>query len=133
MVRFALNQTIETAEPTIAVDARLPPRRHPFRLVVIDDAGHRSQPVEAIIEVQREIVPPPPVIPTDPRTGPVRPPLDPILGPTVGDSAGPPGAPHSSAEPAGAPQSDPVPPRRKRSRKPGGPPAKKPRRPRRKE
>ena len=133
MVRFALNQTIETAEPTIAVDARLPPRRHPFRRLVIEDGGHPSQPVDKVNELQREIVPPPPVIPTDPRTGPVRPPLDPILGPTVGDSAGPPGAPHSSAEPAGAPQSDPVPPRRKRSRKPGGPPAKKPRRPRRKE
>jgi hypothetical protein len=96
MARFVLNQTIETAEPTIAVDAGLPPGRHRFQLVVIDDAGRRSRPVEAIVEIQREIVPPPPVIRTEPR-------------------------------------SDPVPPRRKRSRKPGRPPAKKPRRPRRKE
>jgi hypothetical protein len=130
MARFVLNQTIETAEPTIAVDAGLPPGRHRFQLVVIDDAGRRSRPVEAIVEVQREVVPPPPVIRTDPRVGPVRQPLDPALGPTLGASTGPPGAPPPGGEPAG---SDPVPPRRKRSRKPGRPPAKKPRRPRRKE
>jgi hypothetical protein len=130
MARFVLNQTIETAEPTIAVDPGLPPGRHRFQLVVIDDAGRRSRPVEAIVEVQREIVPPPPVIRTDPRAGPVRSPLDPALGPTLGASTGPPAAPHPGGEPAG---SDPVPPRRKRSRKPGRPPAKKPRRPRRKE
>jgi hypothetical protein len=123
MVRFALNQTIETAEPTIAVDPGLPPGRHRFQLVVIDETGHRSQPAEAIVEVQREIVPPPPVIRTDPRAGPVRPPLDPALGPMVGASAAPPGAP----------QSDPAAPRRKQSRKPRKSPAKKPRRPRRKE
>ena len=126
MARFALNQTIETAEPTIAVDPGLPPGRHRFQLVVIDDAGRRSRPVEAIVEIQREIVPPPPVIRTDPRAGPVRPPLDPALGPTVGVATSPPDAPHSGGEPAG---SDPVPPRRKPKR----PPANKPRRPRRKE
>jgi hypothetical protein len=126
MARFALNQTIETAEPTIAVDPGLPPGRHRFQLVVIDDAGRRSRPVEAIVEIQREIVPPPPVIRTDPRAGPVRPPLDPALGPTVGVTTSPPGAPQSGGEPAG---SDPMPPRRK----PATPPAKKPRRPRRKE
>ena len=58
MVRFALNQTIETAETTIAVDPGLSPGRHRFRLVVIDDAGKRSQPVEAIVEIKGEIVPP---------------------------------------------------------------------------
>jgi hypothetical protein len=130
MARFVLNQTIETAEPTIVVDAGLPPGRHRFQLVVIDDAGHRSRPVEAIVEIQREIVPPPPVIRTDPRAGPVGPTLDPALGPTLGASTGPPDAPPPGGEPAG---SDPVPTRRKQSRKPGRPPAKKPRRPRRKE
>ena len=130
MARFVLNQTIETAEPTIAVDPGLPLGRHRFQLVVIDDAGHRSRPVEAIVEVQREIVPPPPVIRTEPRAGPVRPPPDPALGPMLGASTGPPDAPPPGGEPAG---SDPVPSRRKRSRKPRRPPAKKPRRPRRKE
>jgi hypothetical protein len=130
MARFVLNQTIETAEPTIAVDPGLPLGRHRFQLVVIDAAGRRSRPVEAIVEVQREIVPPPPVIRTDPRAGPVRPPLDPALGPTVGVTTSPPGAPQSGGEPAG---SDPMPTRRKRSGKPATPPAKKPRRPRRKE
>jgi hypothetical protein len=130
MARFVLNQTIETAEPTIAVDAGLPPGRHRFQLVVIDDAGRRSRPVEAIVEIQREIVRPPPVIRTEPRAGPVRPPLDSARGPTLGASTGPPDAPPPGGEPAG---SDPVPSRRKRSHKPRRPPAKKPRRPRRKE
>jgi hypothetical protein len=130
MARFALNQTIETAEPTIAVDPGLPLGRHRFQLVVIDAAGRRSRPVEAIVEVQREIVLPPPVILTNPRAGPVRPPRDPALGPTGGATTSPPGAPHAGGEPA---SSDPVAPRRKRSREPGRPPAKKPRRPRRKE
>ena len=128
MARFALNQTIETGAPTIAVDPGLPLGRHRFQLVVIDDAGRRSRPVEAIVEVQREIVLPPPVILTNPRAGP--PPRNPALGPTVAATTSPSGAPQSGGKPAG---SDPVPPRRKRSRKPGRPPAKKPRRPRRKE
>jgi hypothetical protein len=133
MARFVLNQTIETAEPTIAVDPGLPPGRHRFELVVIDDAGKRSQPVEAIVEIQREIVPPPPVIRTDPRAGAVRPPVDPTLGPTLGASVAPPRFAHSGGEPPGTPDLDPAPARRKRSRKPHKPPAKKPRRPRRKE
>lgn len=69
MAQFAVNQTIETTEPIIAVD-RLPLGRHRFQLEVIDDAGHRSRPAVAIVEVQREIVPP--ISPTDLRTGPVR-------------------------------------------------------------
>jgi hypothetical protein len=129
MARFALKQTIETAEPTIAVDPGLPPGRHRFELVVIDDAGKRSQPVEAIVEIQPEIVPPPPVIRTDPRAGAVRPPVD----PTLGASVAPPRFAHSGGEPLGTPDSDPAPARRKRSRKPRKPPAKKPRRSRRKE
>ena len=74
MVRFVLNQTIETAETTIAVDPGLSPGRHRFRLVVIDDAGKRSQPVEAIVEIKGEIVPP--ALPTDLPASPVRPAVD---------------------------------------------------------
>src|SRR5258705_12345026 len=111
MVRFALNQTIETAEPTIAVDPGLPPGRHRFQLVVIDDAGHRSQPVEAIIEVQREIVPPPPVIRTDLPAGPVRPAVDSSLRPTIGVTPDSRGVPHSDGEEA---SSVPAAPRAKR-------------------
>jgi hypothetical protein len=64
-----VNQTIETTEPIIAVD-RLPLGRHRFQLEVIDDAGQRSRPVVAIVEIQREIVPP--IDPTNLRVGPVR-------------------------------------------------------------
>jgi hypothetical protein len=66
MAQFAVNQTIETTEPIIAVD-RLPLGRHRFQLEVIDDAGQRSRPAVAIVEVQREIV-----LPTELRAGPVR-------------------------------------------------------------
>jgi hypothetical protein len=104
MAQFAVNQTIETTEPIIAVD-RLPLGRHRFQLEVIDDAGQRSRPAVAIVEVQREIVPP--ASPTDLRAGPIRPSVDPALGPTA--------------------------PRAERGRKADRSPAKKPRRPRRKE
>lgn len=104
MAQFAVNQTIETTEPIIAVD-RLPLGRHRFQLEVIDDAGQRSRPAVAIVEVQREIVPP--ASPTDLRAGP-----------------------HSAGEPE---SSGPAAPRAKRGRKASRSPAKKPRRPRRKE
>jgi hypothetical protein len=104
MAQFAVNQTIETTEPIIAVD-RLPLGRHRFQLEVIDDAGHRSRPAVAIVEVQREIVLP---------TGPI-------------DLRG-------VARPAGeAASSSPAALRAKRGRKASPSPAKKPRRPRRKE
>jgi hypothetical protein len=75
MVQFRLNQTIETTEPTITVDAGLPAGRHRFQLVVIDDAGNRSQPAFAIVEVQSGTT-----IPTTPNltVSPVSP-IDPIV------------------------------------------------------
>lgn len=128
MVRFVLNQTIETAETTIAVDPGLSPGRHRFRLVVIDDAGKRSQPVEAIVEIKGEIVPP--ALPTDLPASPVRPAVDSSLRATIGVTAGSRGVPHSDGEEV---SSVPAAPRAKRGGKVRPSPAKKPRRPRRKE
>lgn len=74
MARFVVNTPITTREPSVTVDAGLPIGRHRFRLEVIDAAGLRSRPVDAIIEVQRLVVRPDVVIPP---TDPIRPVLDP--------------------------------------------------------
>ena len=90
-----------TREPTITVDAGLPVGRHRFRLEVVDAAGLRSAPDEAIVEVQRIIIDPGriptgPVIPTPgPVVGPVIGPVTPTPGPVVGPVVGP---RHSDAE-----------------------------------
>lgn len=46
MPKFELNQPITTETPVITVDAGLHPGRYRFRLVVVDQAGNRSEPVE---------------------------------------------------------------------------------------
>jgi hypothetical protein len=57
-MRFAPRQTIETREPTISVDPGLAPGRHLFQLEVFDDAGNRSKPDVATVEIQSELVRP---------------------------------------------------------------------------
>jgi hypothetical protein len=73
MARFVVNTPITTREATVVVDAGLPIGVHRFRLEVIDAAGNRSRPSDAIVQVQRIVVGP--VIPTP--IDPVRPVLDP--------------------------------------------------------
>lgn len=55
MAEFQINQPIKTEEPTIEVSitARnpLPPGRHKFRLVVVDDSGNESAPDEVEVVV----------------------------------------------------------------------------------
>jgi hypothetical protein len=60
MARLPINQTIETREPVIEVDAGLDPGPHRFQLVVFDAAGNRSAPDVATVEVRRGTVPTPP-------------------------------------------------------------------------
>ena len=55
MVQFALNQTIETAEPAITVDAGLPVGQHRFQLVVTDTAGIRSKPAVEVVDIGRDV------------------------------------------------------------------------------
>jgi hypothetical protein len=117
MVQFALNQTIETREPTIVVDPGLALGRHGFQLEVFDAAGNRSRPDVAVVEVQRETVTPPP----DRLVGPARPPVGPRVGPL--DAPNPPIEPSPSA----------TVPRAERAPKSRKPRSKKPRRPRNKE
>lgn len=78
MARFEVNAPISTREPAVTVDAGLPIGRHRFRLQVVDTAGRRSTPHDAIVEVRRIIVEPRPPV------GPViepRPPIGPVIDP----------------------------------------------------
>ena len=89
MARFVVGTPQVTREPTIVVDAGLPVGRHRFRLEVLDSTGLRSRPDDAIVDVQRIIVDPGPVItsgPTIPTPGPV---IGPVTGPITGPVTGP--------------------------------------------
>jgi hypothetical protein len=80
MARFDVDTPITTREPTVTVDAGLPPGRHRFRLEVIDREGRRSRtPAVAVVEVQRLVVDPRP--PVGPMIDP-RPPVGPVIDPT---------------------------------------------------
>ena len=68
MARFVVGTPQITREPTITVDAGLPVGRHRFRLEVVDATGLRSAPDQAIVEVQRIIIDPGPIIPTPGRS-----------------------------------------------------------------
>jgi hypothetical protein len=45
------NRPVETTQPTIVVDAGLPPGPHRFQLVVLDAHGNRSQATEVVVTV----------------------------------------------------------------------------------
>ena len=60
------NRPVRTDEPLLLVENRLEPGTHLFRLVVVNDAGVESAPVEREVTVlPRTIVPPigPPIEP----------------------------------------------------------------------
>ncbi len=61
MADFVINTDITTDTPTIEVtvnpDRPLPTGRHRFRLIVVDSAGRRSAPVEAVVTVSRVLTP----------------------------------------------------------------------------
>lgn len=57
MARFAVGQAIPGVEPVIVVDAGLPVGGHRFQLIVVDSAGRRSAPVEAVVTVSRVLTP----------------------------------------------------------------------------
>jgi hypothetical protein len=59
---FTLNQPIETATSTVAVENQLAPGVHTFQLVVVDNDGNLSLPALARMVVLQE-GPPPPVAP----------------------------------------------------------------------
>lgn len=63
MAVFQPNRPVTTSEPRVVVDAGLPPGRHRFRLVVVDDSGLSSAPDEAVVTIGRSTIPipiPPP-------------------------------------------------------------------------
>lgn len=52
-MKFTPNVPVATRESTIVVDAGLPVGSHRFRLVVINDRGRESKPVEIIVRITR--------------------------------------------------------------------------------
>jgi hypothetical protein len=51
-VRFEPNKPFETPKSAVVVDEGLPPGRHRFQLVVVNNAGAASKPVEVIVTVE---------------------------------------------------------------------------------
>lgn len=55
MAEFQINEPIRTQEPTIEVTITtgnlLPPGRHQFQLVVVDDSGNESEPDQVVVMV----------------------------------------------------------------------------------
>lgn len=50
-MKFELDKPVETATPTVEVDP-LPSGQHRFRLVVVNQTGRSSLPVELVMTVQ---------------------------------------------------------------------------------
>lgn len=50
-MKFTPNMPVKTREPMIVVDAGLPVGSHRFRLVVINDRGRESKPVEIVVRI----------------------------------------------------------------------------------
>jgi hypothetical protein len=80
-MRFEPNVPVELREPSVVVDAGLPPGQHRFQLVVVNLRGKHSKPLEVIVTVER-ITPFPQPTPRprpEPRptpiSGPLRPPI----------------------------------------------------------
>jgi hypothetical protein len=66
-MKFEPNRPFESPEPTVDVDAGLPPGSHRFRLVVFNRRGQPSQPSEVVVTIERFG----PTIPSGiPRPGP---------------------------------------------------------------
>ena len=89
MARFVVGEPQITREPTIVVDAGLPVGRHRFRLEVVDSAGLRSKPDDALVDVQRIIIDPGPIIPSGPIVPTPGPVIGPITSPIIGTITGP--------------------------------------------
>ncbi|RNF86198.1 hypothetical protein [Montanilutibacter psychrotolerans] len=61
MAEFIINEPVKTEAPNVEVTITeantLPPGRHRFRLVVVDDAGNESQPDEVDVIVADQDAP----------------------------------------------------------------------------
>jgi len=69
MSKLALNKPFDTRDPNIVVENALAIGRHRFALVVVDDQGNESTPVQHVVDVRRTII-----TPLQPIVGPVSPP-----------------------------------------------------------
>jgi hypothetical protein len=69
MPTLPLNRPFETRDPNVVVENDLVIGRHRFALVVVDEDGNESAPVQHVVEVRRAII-----TPLEPIVGPVSPP-----------------------------------------------------------
>jgi hypothetical protein len=53
MVTLAPGKTFSTSQPSVVVENVLDPGRHLFQLVVIDDSGNVSAPVDLVVSVEK--------------------------------------------------------------------------------
>lgn len=66
MVAFRRGVPVTTTTPTVVVDAGLPAGERRFELVVTDDAGNSSRPMQVSVTISRLTVPVGPVGPVVP-------------------------------------------------------------------
>jgi hypothetical protein len=53
MVTLAPGKTFFTSQPSVVVENAFGPGRHVFQLVVIDDSGNASAPVDLVVSVSK--------------------------------------------------------------------------------
>lgn len=84
MVQLAVGKTLQSKEPTLAIDAGLDPGLHGFRLVAVRADGTSSPPVEVTVTVAKRLVLPVPPVVVPPVVPPVRLPIgSPIVSPVT--------------------------------------------------
>ena len=70
MAKFEPNKPIITREPSIIVDAGMPPGEYRFQLIVQDNEGHSSVADEQIVRIIDRIVRPRSIDEPEPETTP---------------------------------------------------------------
>jgi hypothetical protein len=72
MADFQRTKVVRTKNPTVKVEAGLPPGKYRFQLIVTDNQGNQSRPAELVVEIRDQRSPVRPITPITP-VQPVRP------------------------------------------------------------
>jgi len=90
MTVLTLGKPFSSPDATLLVENQLAIGAHLFQLVVVDDDGLASDPMEATVQIVEQKLPPivlqPPPIVTTPLTGPLAPvanPVNPVVNPII--------------------------------------------------
>ena len=57
MPRFVPGRAVVTDDPVVEVEGPLPPGRHRFQLVVVDELGNESEPAVVVVMVRGSVGP----------------------------------------------------------------------------